>query len=51
MSQLRTWHPSKADVDRLAIGLRPLISQLSPRDRHRVAEEVLRRRRARDLGW
>ena len=51
MSQLRMWSPSKAEVDRLAIGLRPLIGQLRYRDQHRVATEVLRRRRVRELGW
>lgn len=51
MSETRMWQPSKAEVDRLAIGLRPLLRKLGDRDQHRVAAEVLRRRHLRDLGW
>lgn len=48
MSQLRMWHPSKEEVDRLITGLRPLLAELARKDQDRIAEEVLRRRRLRD---
>ena len=45
--RLRNWRPTKEEVDRIVLELRPLIRDLARREQEAVAREIFFRRLAR----